>query len=239
MRTYAPKPQDIERGWYVVDAQDAVLGRLATEVAAILRGKHKPIWAPNADVGDHVIVVNAGGIQLSGDKGNKKMAYRHSGYPGGLTATKYSYLLDEKPTFVIEKAVKGMLPHNRLGRSMVKKLSVYEGSEHPHSAQQPQPLKLGDNPKWNGLPVAKPKVVETEEEAAGAKKPAAARAVRAAKLKAKPEAKKTATRQPEAKKTATRQPEAKKTATRKPATKPKTATKTAVRKPRAKKTEEK
>jgi len=225
MRTYAPKPQDIERGWYVVDAQDAVLGRLATEVAAILRGKHKPIWAPNADVGDHVIVVNAAGIQLSGDKGNKKMAYHHSGYPGGLTATKYSYLLDEKPTFVIEKAVKGMLPHNRLGRSMVKKLSVYEGSEHPHSAQQPLPLKLGEIPKWNGLPVAKPKPVETEEKPAGAKKPAAARAARAAKPKAKPAAKKTATRKPGVK----------------PKTvKPKTATsKTAVRKPRAKKTEEK
>ena len=225
MRTYAPKPQDIERGWYVVDAQDAVLGRLATEVASILRGKHKPIWAPNADVGDHVIVINAAGIQLSGDKGNKKMAYSHSGYPGGLTATKYSHLLDEKPTFVIEKAVKGMLPHNRLGRAMAKKLSVYEGAEHPHSAQQAQPLKLGVIPRWDGLPVPKVKVETTEEKPAAARKPAAAGAARMEKPKVKPAAKK---------------PAAKKPAAARAGTKPKASTARAtVRKPRAKKTEEK
>ena len=231
MRTYAPKPQDIERGWYVVDAQDAVLGRLATEVASVLRGKHKPIWAPNADVGDHVIVINAAGIQLTGDKGNKKMAYRHSGYPGGLTTTAYSHLLEDKPVFVIEKAVKGMLPHNRLGRSMGKKLSVYEGPEHPHSAQQPRPLKLGEIPKWDGLPVPKvpaPKVEKPKEKSVAAKKPAAAKAVKTAKPKASEPAKKPATAKAEAKpKAAT-------------ATKPKAATaKATERKPRAKKTEEK
>lgn len=234
MRTYAPKPQDIERGWYVVDAQDAVLGRLATEVAAILRGKHKPIWAPNADVGDHVIVVNAAGIQLSGDKGNKKIAYSHSGYPGGLTATKYSHLLEDKPTFVIEKAVKGMLPHNRLGRTMAKKLSVYEGSEHPHSAQQPRPLKLGEIPKWDGLPM--PKTVEVKDKPAASKKPAAARAARAVKTagvekpKAKPAARKPAAAAGAKPKAASKP---------KTASKPKAATaKATERKPRAKKTEE-
>ena len=171
MKTYAPKPQDIERRWYVVDAKGAVLGRLATEVAAILRGKHKPIFAPNADTGDHVIVINAEGIELTGAKHEKKLAYRHSGYPGGLTATKYGYLLEEKPTFLIEKAVKGMLPHNRLGRSMVKKLSVYEGAEHPHSAQKPEVLKLGEIPKWEGLPQAPSKSdAETSAKKSTAKK---------------------------------------------------------------------
>ena len=225
MRTYAPKPQDIERGWYVVDAQDAVLGRLATEVASVLRGKHKPIWAPNADVGDHVIVINAAGIQLTGDKGNKKMAYRHSGYPGGLTATKYAHLLDEKPVFVIEKAVKGMLPHNRLGRSMAKKLSVYEGAEHPHTAQLPRPLKLGEIPKWDGLPAPKvakaAKVEKPKGKPAGAKKPPAAGAVKTERPKPSPAAKKPV-------------------AAAKPEAKPKaTPAKATERKPRAKKTEEK
>ena len=115
-RTYSPRPRDIERRWYVVDADGVVLGRLASEVASILRGKHKPIYAPHADTGDHVIVINAKGVRLTGGKEGAKMAYRHSGYPGGLTAVGYSRLMAERPQFVVEKAVKGMLPKNRLGR---------------------------------------------------------------------------------------------------------------------------
>jgi large subunit ribosomal protein L13 len=156
MKTYSPRPRDIERRWYVIDANGAVLGRLATEVASILRGKHKPIFAPHMDTGDHVIVVNAAGVQLTGGKEAKKVAYRHSGYPGGLTETGYARLLAQRPTFVVEKAVKGMLPKNRLGRAMVKKLQVYAGPEHPHQAQQPQPLRLGEVPRWEGLPRPKP-----------------------------------------------------------------------------------
>ena len=157
MKTYSPKPRDIQRRWYVIDASGAVLGRLATEVAAILRGKHKPIFAPHMDTGDHVIVVNARGVQLTGGKESKKFAYRHSGYPGGLTATSYDRLLEQKPHVAIEKAVRGMLPKNRLGRAMVKKLQVYPGPAHPHQAQQPQPLKLGEIPPWDGLPAPEAK----------------------------------------------------------------------------------
>lgn len=158
MKTYSPKPPDIERRWYVIDASGAVLGRLATEVASILRGKHKPIFAPHMDTGDHVIVVNARGVRLTGGKEEKKIAYRHSGYPGGLTETPYSRLLATKPHFAVEKAVRGMLPKNRLGRAMVKKLQVYPGPDHPHRAQQPTPLRLGEVPPWEGLPkpVARP-----------------------------------------------------------------------------------
>ncbi len=152
MRTYSPKPQDIERRWYVIDASGAVLGRLASEVAAILRGKHKPIFAPHMDTGDHVIVVNARGVRLTGDKAAKKFAYRHSGYPGGLTATQYEELLAEQPEYAVEKAIKGMLPKNRLGRAMARKLKVYAGPDHPHAAQQPEPLRLGEVPRWTGLP---------------------------------------------------------------------------------------
>jgi len=155
MKTYSPKPQDIERRWYVIDATGAVLGRLSSEVAAILRGKHKPIFAPHADTGDHVIVINARGVQLTGGKEAKKFAYRHSGYPGGLTATQYTRLLSERPEFAVEKAIKGMLPKNRLGRQMARKLQVYPGPEHPHGAQRPQPLKLGEVPPWTGLPEPK------------------------------------------------------------------------------------
>lgn len=152
MKTYSPKPPDIERRWYVIDASGAVLGRLATEVASILRGKHKPIFAPHMDTGDHVIIVNARGVRLTGGKEEKKVAYRHSGYPGGLTETPYSRLLATKPHFAVEKAVRGMLPKNRLGRAMVKKLQVYPGPDHPHRAQQPTPLRLGEVPPWEGLP---------------------------------------------------------------------------------------
>jgi large subunit ribosomal protein L13 len=155
MKTYAPKPRDIERRWYVIDASGAVLGRLATEVAAILRGKHKPIFAPHMDTGDHVIVVNARGVRLTGGKELKKVAYRHSGYPGGLTETSYERLLARKPHFAVEKAVRGMLPKNRLGRAMARKLQVYPGPEHPHQAQRPEVLRLGDVPRWEGLPVRK------------------------------------------------------------------------------------
>ena len=151
-RTYSPRPRDIERRWYVVDADGAVLGRLASEVASILRGKHKPIYAPHADTGDHVIVINASGVRLTGGKENAKMAHRHSGYPGGLTSVGYSRLMAERPQFVVEKAVKGMLPKNRLGRQMVRKLMVYAGPEHPHEAQKPEALALGAVPKWDGLP---------------------------------------------------------------------------------------
>jgi large subunit ribosomal protein L13 len=153
MKTYAPKPRDIERRWYVLDAQGQVLGRLASEAAAILRGKHKPIFAPHMDTGDNVIVVNAKGIEVTGGKRQTKVAYRHSGYPGGLTETRYDRLLEEKPAFAVEKAIKGMLPKNRLGRAMGKKLHVYAGPTHRHEAQQPKPLQLGEVPPWDGLPM--------------------------------------------------------------------------------------
>ena len=152
MKTYSPKPHDVERRWYVLDASGAVLGRLATQAASILRGKHKPIYAPHADTGDHVIVVNAKDVTLSGGKENKKVAYHHSGYPGGLTETVYSRLLATRPAFAVEKAIKGMLPHNRLGRQMATKLRVYPGPDHRHEAQKPQPLALGEVPAWDGLP---------------------------------------------------------------------------------------
>jgi large subunit ribosomal protein L13 len=152
MKTYSPKPRDIERRWYVLDASGAILGRLATQAASILRGKHKPIFAPHADTGDHVIVINAKEVTLSGGKENKKIAYHHSGYPGGLTETVYSRLLAKKPAFAVEKAIKGMLPHNRLGRQIASKLRVYAGADHRHEAQKPQSLAAGEFPTWNGLP---------------------------------------------------------------------------------------
>lgn len=157
MKTYTPRPRDIERRWYVIDASGAVLGRLASEVAAILRGKHKPIFAPHMDTGDHVIVVNASGVRLTGGKEEKKEAHRHSGYPGGLTSTTYARLMEKRPAFVVEKAVRGMLPKNSLGRAMASKLQVYAGAEHPHQAQKPEPLSLGQTPKWEGLPMPEPK----------------------------------------------------------------------------------
>ena len=142
MRTFSPTPTDIQRAWHVVDAEDLVLGRLATEVARILRGKHKPIFVPNMDTGDHVIVVNAAKVVLTSDKADKKIAYRHSGYPGGLRETRYSDFMATKPEEVVRKAVKGMLPKNRLGRSMISKLKVYAGPTHPHTAQHPATLDL-------------------------------------------------------------------------------------------------
>lgn len=162
MKTYAPRPRDIERRWYVIDADGAVLGRLASEVAKILRGKHKPIFAPHADTGDHVVVVNARGVRLTGGKETKKVAHRHSGYPGGLRSMPYDRLLAERPATAVERAIRGMLPKNRLGRAMFRKLRVYEGAEHPHGPQNPMPLALGEVPRWEGLP-AEPVVVPTKE----------------------------------------------------------------------------
>jgi large subunit ribosomal protein L13 len=144
VRTYSPKPGDLQRNWYVIDATDVVLGRLAVQVATLLRGKHKPTYAPHMDGGDFVIVINASKVSLSGDKPTKKMAYRHSGYPGGLSQTPFGELLAKDPRQAIEKAVWGMLPKNRLGRQMLTKLKVYAGPTHPHAAQQPQALPLDD-----------------------------------------------------------------------------------------------
>ena len=138
-RTFSPKPADIKREWIVIDATDIVLGRLATHAAAILRGKHKPTFAPHMDMGDFVIIVNAEKVALTGQKLEKKMAYRHSGYPGGLTATSYVEMLEKHPTRAVEKAVRGMLPKNSLGRAQIKKLKVYAGAEHPHAASSPRP----------------------------------------------------------------------------------------------------
>jgi large subunit ribosomal protein L13 len=142
VRTYSPKQADIQRQWHVIDATDVVLGRLAVQTANLLRGKHKPIFAPHVDTGDFVIIVNADKVALSGSKLTTKMSYRHSGYPGGLTATPMGELLAKDPRKAIEKAVWGMLPKNRLGRQILKKLKVYAGPEHPHAAQQATPFEI-------------------------------------------------------------------------------------------------
>ena len=142
MRTYSPKPGEIERHWHVIDASDVVLGRLATHAATLLRGKHKPTFAPHVDTGDFVVVINAGKVALTGNKRHTKIAYRHSGYPGGLKQVRYEDLLEKHPERAIELAVKGMLPHNKLSRQLIKKLKVYPGAEHPHAAQQPQPFEI-------------------------------------------------------------------------------------------------
>lgn len=138
-RTYSPKASDVQHDWIVIDATDVVLGRLASHAAAILRGKHKPTFAPHMDMGDYVIVVNAEKVALTGQKLTQKMAYRHSGYPGGLKAQSYAELLERHPVRAVEKAIRGMLPKNSLGRAQIKKLKVYTGAEHPHAAQQPTP----------------------------------------------------------------------------------------------------
>ena len=141
-KTYSPRPRDIERKWYVVDADGVVLGRLASEVAKILRGKHKPMFAPHMDTGDHVIVVNAAGVRMTGTKADQKIYYRHSGYPGGLKSRTLREQLERRPTEVIRSAVRGMLPKNRLARQQLTKLKVYAGPEHPHASQNPRPLNL-------------------------------------------------------------------------------------------------
>lgn len=142
MRTYTPKPGDVQRDWHVIDATDVVLGRLASQVAILLRGKHKPTFAPHVDGGDFVIIINADKVALSGNKRETKLAYRHSGYPGGLTATPYGEFLDTKPERAVEKAVRGMIPKTSLGRTQMTHLKVYAGSEHPHTAQQAKPFEI-------------------------------------------------------------------------------------------------
>jgi large subunit ribosomal protein L13 len=141
VRTYSPKAHEIERAWHLVDADGLVLGRLASEVARILRGKHRPYFAPHVDTGDHVVVVNAAKVVLTGNA-EEKFAYRHSGYPGGLRQRSYAELLDQSPEEVVRRAVRGMLPKNTLGRQQLAKLKVYAGADHPHAAQEPQPLDV-------------------------------------------------------------------------------------------------
>jgi large subunit ribosomal protein L13 len=255
--TYSPRPGHIERRWYVVDAGGEVLGRLASEVAALLRGKHKPIFAPHMDTGDHVIVVNAERVKLTGGKQDKKVAYRHSGYPGGIRGTGYARLLAERPAYVIEKAVKGMLPKNRLGRAMFKKLHVVAGAEHPHAAQKPVAYSFGRPPAWEGLPgtnarePAPEAAAKTTEPAAGSTtarppkpKPAASRKASATKrstasagASAKTAATKTGAKStarskaPKASEGASEKPTRRKTTARKTATKKTTTTrKTTARK---------
>jgi large subunit ribosomal protein L13 len=142
VRTFSPKAADIQRQWHVIDASDVVLGRLASQTARLLRGKHKPIFAPHLDTGDFVIVVNAAKVAMTGNKLADKRAYRHSGYPGGIHSIAYADLLARSPEKAVTKAVKGMLPKNTLGRQMLRKLKVYAGPEHPHQAQQPVPYTL-------------------------------------------------------------------------------------------------
>ena len=142
VRTYQPKPGDVQRQWHVIDATDVVLGRLASQAARLLRGKHKPIYAPHVDTGDFVIIVNAAKVALTGAKREQKIAYRHSGYPGGLKQVRYTELLEKRPERAVEKAIQGMLPHTTLGRAMAGKLKVYAGPEHPHQAQQPVPYEI-------------------------------------------------------------------------------------------------
>ncbi|MCD5406115.1 MAG: 50S ribosomal protein L13 [Desulfotomaculum sp.] len=144
MKTFMAKSVEVEHKWYIIDAKDQVLGRLATKVAHILRGKHKAIFTPHVDTGDHVIIINAEKIALTGNKLQNKFYYRHSGYPGGLKATKYEDFLAKQPEKLVEKAIVGMLPHNRLGAKVAKKLKVYRGDQHPHLAQQPEILQLGE-----------------------------------------------------------------------------------------------
>ena len=141
-KTYHAKPGEVERNWYVIDAEGQTVGRLASRIAHVLRGKHKPQYTPSIDTGDFVVVVNADKIRVSGNKPQQKLYRRHSGRPGGMKVETFEHLQERLPERIVEKAVKGMLPHNALGRQLFRKLKVYKGSEHPHAAQQPQPLKL-------------------------------------------------------------------------------------------------
>jgi large subunit ribosomal protein L13 len=237
MKTYSPKPAHIVRRWYVIDASGQVLGRLASEVAAILRGKHKPIFAPHMDTGDNVIVVNAAKIELTGGKEAKKISYRHSGYPGGIKGTRYDTLLADKPAWVIEKAIRGMLPKNSLGRSMIKKLHVVAGPEHPHQAQMPVAYTLGQPPVWEGLPQPATSVASAPDTPATTKSSSGPKASTTSPSKKtaarKPTARKTAASgaKPAAKKPAAKKPAAKKTAAKKSTAKKTAAKKTAARKP--------
>jgi large subunit ribosomal protein L13 len=228
MKTYSPKPEHIERHWYVVDASEQVLGRLASEVAALLRGKHKPIFAPHMDTGDHVIIVNADKVVLTGGKEMKKVAYRHSGYPGGITGTRYDKLLADKPVFAVEKAIKGMLPKNRLGRAMVSKLHVLAGPDHPHAPQKPVAYTMGKPPRWEGLPAPtvrtrpEPAPLKDDAPTGPAKKPTTRKTTAKKPTARKPAtAKKSTAKKPTARKSAAKSTEkkstAKKTTARKPA----------------------
>lgn len=143
MKTYSAKPETVKRDWFVVDASGKTLGRLATEVARRLKGKHKAEYTPHVDTGDYIIIINAEKVTVTGNKAQDKMYYRHSGYPGGIKETNFEKLQATKPEMIIEKAVKGMLPKNPLGRAMFRKLKVYAGTEHNHTAQQPIPLEIG------------------------------------------------------------------------------------------------
>jgi large subunit ribosomal protein L13 len=142
VRTYSPKAGEVNRAWHVIDAQDVVLGRLATQAATLLRGKHKPIYAPHVDTGDFVVIVNAEKVALTGNKRDQAFVYRHSGHPGGLSKRSFGEMLEKQPERLVERAIKGMLPHTRLGRAMASKLKVYAGPAHPHAAQQPQPFEI-------------------------------------------------------------------------------------------------
>jgi large subunit ribosomal protein L13 len=142
VRTYSPKAGEIIHAWHVIDAEDIVLGRLATQVATLLRGKHKPTYAPHMDTGDFVVIVNADKVALTGNKREQAFHYRHSGYPGGLRRRSFGELLDKHPERLVERTIKGMLPKNKLGRAMGKKLKVYAGPDHPHQAQKPQPYHI-------------------------------------------------------------------------------------------------
>jgi large subunit ribosomal protein L13 len=154
VRTFSPKAADIQRQWHVIDASDVVLGRLASHVAMLLRGKHKPIYAPHLDTGDFVIVVNAAKVALTGNKLADKRVYRHSGYPGGIRSVSYAELLARHPERLVEGAVRGMLPKNTLGRNMLRKLKVYAGPDHPHQAQQPVPFTITQVAQPAGTPAA-------------------------------------------------------------------------------------
>lgn len=142
MKTYFATQENSEHKWYVVDASGKVLGRLATQIAKYLRGKHKPEFTPHADAGDYIVVINASDVKVTGNKAQDKKYYRHSGYPGGIKETNFEKLIEKNPREVIERAVKGMMPKNPLGRAMLRKLKVYSGAEHPHEAQQPTPINL-------------------------------------------------------------------------------------------------
>jgi large subunit ribosomal protein L13 len=147
VRTYSPKPGEVTHAWHVIDAEDVVLGRLATQAATLLRGKHKPTYAPHVDTGDFVVIINAEKVALTGNKRDQAFVYRHSGYPGGLRKRSFGEMLDKQPDRLLEQAIKGMLPHNRLGRAIGSKLKVYAGPDHPHAAQQPKPFKIIDQSK--------------------------------------------------------------------------------------------
>jgi len=239
MKTYSPKPEHIERRWYVMDASGQILGRLATEVATVLRGKHKPMFAPHMDTGDHVIVVNADKVELTGNKAEKKIAYRHSGHPGGIRGVRYAELLANRPVQAVEKAVRGMLPKNRLGRQMIGKLHVVAGPEHPHAAQKPVALGVGERPRWEGLParpaarpIGKPSAKPSRTSAKSAEEPDASTA---------PPRKRTARKTAAKKPTASKKPTAKRTtakATTKKTTAKATTKKTTAKRSTAKKTEE-